>query len=71
MGGIPVVVIRGMLEAGKTAFIKESIINKDFGDLGRTLILTQEEGEIEYADDLKKYKTEIVNIENRNATPLS
>ena len=29
MGGIPVVVIRGMLEAGKTAFIKESIINKE------------------------------------------
>ena len=25
----------------------------------------QEEGEIEYAEDLKKYKTEVVNIENK------
>ena len=65
MGGIPVVVIRGMLEAGKTTFIKESIINKDFGDLGKILVLTQEEGIEEYADELKKCKTEVVNIENK------
>ena len=65
MGGIPVVVIRGMLEAGKTTFIKESIINKDFGDLGKILVLAQEEGIEEYADELKKCKTEVVSIENK------
>lgn len=56
--GIPVVVIRGILEGGKTTFIKDSIKNKDFGDLGKTLIISQEEGVEEYGDELKKYKTD-------------
>lgn len=50
--GIPVVVIRGILESGKTSFIVDAIKNGDFGDLGRTLILAQEEGEEEYDETL-------------------
>ena len=45
--GIPAVIIRGILEGGKTTFIIDSIRNGDFGDLGRVLILTQEDGEEE------------------------
>jgi len=53
--GIPAVIIRGILEAGKTYFIIDAIRNGDFGDLGRTLILLQEEGEEEYDNDFLKF----------------
>lgn len=58
--GIPTVVIRGILESGKTTFIEESLLNGDFGDLGRTLVLLQEEGEVELNETaLKKCKTSV------------
>lgn len=44
----PAVTVSGILESGKTTFINESLKNGDFGDLGRVLILSTEEGEIEY-----------------------
>ena len=58
--GIPTVIIRGILESGKTTFIEESLLNGDFGDVGRTLILLQEEGEVEFNKDaLKKCKASV------------
>lgn len=64
--GIPTVIIRGMLEAGKSTFIKDSLINGDFGDLGRTLIILQEEGEFEFSEiDLKKCKATSVVIDDK------
>ncbi len=61
--GIPVVVIRGILESGKTSFIIDALKNGDFGDLGKTLILSQEEGEVEFNDsELKKYKSNAVYL---------
>ena len=64
--GIPVVVIRGILESGKTKFIIDSLINGDFGDLGKTLIFAEEQGEEEYFDeDLKRCKANVVYIENK------
>ncbi len=61
--GIPVVVIRGILESGKTSFIIDALKNGDFGDLGKTLIFSQEEGEIEYDEaELKKYKANVVYV---------
>lgn len=63
--GLPVVVIRGILESGKTTFITDSLINGDFGDIGKTLIISQEEGEIEYdADVLKKANAEFVVVDD-------
>ena len=53
-GGIPVVYIRGLLESGKTTFLQDAIINGDFGDVGKTLILSLEQGEIEYDENLLK-----------------
>lgn len=62
--GLPVVVIRGILEGGKTSFIMDSIAHDLFGDVGRGLILSQEEGEIEYDLELLKSKDFTVrNIE--------
>ena len=44
----PAVVVHGILESGKTKFIVDSLRNEDFGDLGKVLILSMEEGEEEY-----------------------
>ncbi len=52
--GLPVVVIRGILEGGKTTFIINSLLNGDFGDVGKTLIICQEEGEVEYDNEVLK-----------------
>lgn len=61
--GLPVVIIRGILESGKTTFITDSLINGDFGDIGKTLIISQEEGEIEYdANYLKNANASVVTV---------
>ena len=44
----PAVIVKGILESGKTTFIVDSLKNGDFGDVGRVLILSTEEGEVEY-----------------------
>ena len=44
----PAVLVRGILESGKTTFIIDSLLNGDFGDIGRVLVLSTEEGEVEY-----------------------
>lgn len=44
----PAVLVRGILESGKTTFIVDSLLNGDFGDIGRVLVLSTEEGEVEY-----------------------
>ena len=65
--GIPVVIIRGILESGKTSFIIDALKNGDFGDLGKTLILSQEQGEVEYEEsELKSLKANFVNIESKD-----
>lgn len=52
----PAVIVKGILESGKTTFIVDSLKNQDFGDIGRVLILSTEEGEIEYDPaELAKY----------------
>ncbi len=64
--GIPVVVIRGILESGKTSFIVDALKNGDFGDLGKTLIFAQEQGEVEYNEEaLKKYKSNVVYLDKK------
>ncbi len=50
MAGIPVITVRGMLESGKSYFIKDSLVRGDFGDLGKVLILSQEEGIEEFTE---------------------
>ncbi len=52
--GIPVIIIKGILESGKSYFIKDSLIRGDFGDLGKILILSQEEGVEEFDERFLK-----------------
>ena len=50
MDTIPVYVIDGLLESGKTTFIKDTIASDDFFKKGKTLILSGEEGIEEYEE---------------------
>ncbi len=65
---IPVYMINGFLESGKTEFIKYTIAQPYFYTRGKTLLIVCEEGEIEYEEELlKKSKTikEIIEDESR------
>lgn len=61
---IPVFLINGFLEAGKTAFIKYTMQEDYFQIDGRTLLIVCEEGEVEYdTDELQLYNTAMVVID--------
>lgn len=61
---IPVFLINGFLEAGKSAFIKYTMGEEYFQIDGKTLLIVCEEGEVEYhADELKEYETSMVVLE--------
>ena len=62
---IPVYLINGFLESGKTEFIKYTISQPYFKAKGTTLLILCEEGELEYEDSLlKKTKTVLEVIED-------
>lgn len=63
---IPVYVITGFLESGKTSFMQETLQDPGFSSEGeRTLLLSCEEGIEEYQESiLKKYNTILVPIED-------
>ena len=64
---IPVYVISGLLESGKTTFIKDTVASDDFFTKGKTLILSGEEGEIEYEDEfLEKYNCEVIYFDSQD-----
>lgn len=49
---IPVYMINGFLESGKTEFIKYTLAQPYFKTKGKTLLILCEDGEIEYEEDL-------------------
>lgn len=58
MKNVPVFLINGFLDSGKTSFILSTIYRDQFYKVGKTLLLVCEQGEKEYNDEeLKKYKT--------------
>jgi len=62
---IPVYVINGFLESGKTSFIKFTLSQKYFQIPGRTLLILCEEGELEYEKRLlRKSGTDVETIED-------
>lgn len=61
---IPVYLVTGFLDSGKTSFFRETFEDEYFDIPGLTLLITCEEGEEEYGDDLLKSKnTVLVNVE--------
>ena len=62
---LPVFIINGFLESGKTAFIKDTLASEDFNDGMRTLILACEEGEEEYDEkEMEALNASVVMIED-------
>lgn len=64
---IPVYIINGFLESGKTSFIKFTLAQKYFQIPGRTLLILCEEGELEYEKRLlRKSGTDVEVIEDES-----
>ena len=70
---VPVYLITGFLESGKTTFIQEVLSSPDFADGARTLLLLCEEGEIEYnKKELNRHNIEIITVEDEeDLNPLN
>ena len=63
---VPVYLVNGFLESGKTAFIQETLSDPYFSDGGKTLLIACEEGEEEYdLHILESYDTELVQVEDK------
>ena len=63
---VPVYVVNGFLESGKTTFIQETLSDPYFSDGGKTLLIACEEGEEEYdAHILESYDVVQVTIEGK------
>ena len=62
---VPVYLITGFLESGKTTFIKDTLSAPDFADGSKTLLIVCEEGEEEYDEkDFSRHNIEILTVEN-------
>ena len=66
---IPVYVIAGMLDAGKTAFINDTL-REGFSDKDRTLVICCEEGELEYDARLLRNVTVVTVEDEEELNPL-
>ena len=63
---IPVYLINGFLEGGKTSFIKETLEDENFSNGEKTLLIVTEEGMEEYEKDfLSKTNTSMVIVEDK------
>ncbi len=64
---IPVYMITGFLESGKTTMIRSMLADRDFSSGQRTLILCCEDGENEYEEDeLKKFNAQMVMFDEQS-----
>ena len=64
---IPIYLITGFLESGKTTFADDTLKQPYFATRGRTLVISCEEGEVEYdAKELKRsHNTDVVYIDGQ------
>ncbi len=63
---IPVFVVNGFLESGKSTFVLETIKDPEFADGAKTLLIVCEEGEVEYDEvELGKKNVSIVTVEEQ------
>jgi len=59
---IPIYIVTGLLESGKTTFIKETLMTQEWIEPGITLLLSCEEGEEEYSKEFLEYN-DIVKLD--------
>lgn len=70
---IPVYIFMGFLDSGKTTFVKETLLDREFTDGDRTLLLVCEEGEEEYDEKVlagKNIYTEYIEEDQLNTEYL-
>ena len=61
---IPVYLFSGFMDSGKTSLIKGTLIEENFGEGAKTLLIACEDGEVEYDEaELAKANTKLVMIE--------
>jgi putative membrane protein len=64
---IPVYLVNGFLESGKSTFVLETMKDPEFTDSIRTLLFVCEEGEVEYDEAmLAKLKVDVVVVEDQD-----
>lgn len=65
---IPVYLFSGFMDSGKSSLIRETLIEEDFGEGGKTLLILCEDGEVEFEEsELEKANTTMVMIEEEEA----
>ena len=69
--GVPVYIVTGFLDSGKTRFINEMLADPGFSEGERTLIIRCEEGEDEYDPKLLKQANAVVRDLEEAVTYLS
>ena len=57
---IPVYLMTGFLESGKTSFILEALNDKEFSRGEKTLVISCEQGEVEYDERILKASKSVV-----------
>lgn len=63
---VPIYVVNGFLESGKTSFIQETLSDPYFSDGGNTLLIACEEGEEEYDEHiLESYNVAMVTASDK------
>ena len=71
MKQIPAFIINGMLDSGKTSFINTIIHQDEFYKKGTTLLITLEEGEVEYdsLNLLDNFNTTVLSLSDETPMP--
>lgn len=65
MEEIPVYLFTGFMDSGKTSLILQTLLEEDFGEGAKTLLIACEDGDEEYDEDrLKTANTRLLMVEN-------
>lgn len=65
MQEIPVYLFTGFMDSGKTSLIRQTLLEQDFGDGAKTLLIDCEDGDEEYDEaELAKANTKLLMVEN-------
>ena len=67
---VPLFVCTGFLDSGKTTLVKETLMEQEWIQPGRTLLICCEEGEVEYPEEYLKSKN-MVLTRDRKGTRLN
>ena len=68
---VPLFVCTGFLDSGKTTLVKETLMEQEWIQPGRTLLICCEEGEVEYPEEYLKSKNMVLHqLGKRNCSSV-